>query len=360
MKDSSIDEAEINECSNGVSIENEQTEYDDWYSVEFPFEVDGEEEEDDEENYPILLYSETLHSELNIDDSLALIRSSKLSYREREKIVNVQMGNMALCRGIRGETLRSAGAFESLFSTVYELYDKIPSPLDRVWESLEKTSILKLATACWNACRDLGCGSAGNREAIRTTTINGKGGLQLLTEYLSIYDGISWCDITELHLRLLTSVIGTMRNITHSTTENSSSLHHFGVTKMLIWRLKEASRKQVDHIPSLPMTTDPWREAAFRSASTLINMSEKCPECAKVCGNDPHIVSLLIDSWGGNQKVLPLLHLGLATVLRSAKQQLSLNIYEKAWDEILNNEEQRQIVARTREEQRKAAARNKS
>jgi hypothetical protein len=350
MRTSLLDEAEIQTNS----IENESSEYYDWYSAEFPFEVEDEEEDKSQH----VTIASAIPTNLNIDDALTMIRSSTLSYCEKEKLINAQMGNMALCRGTRGEKLRSAGAVECLLSTVYELYDKIPCPLDTAGESFEIHAIFKLATACWNVSRDLACGSAGNRKAIRITSINGKCGLQLLADYLFIYDGVSWCQMSELHLKLLTSVIGTMRNATHSTAENCLALHQFGVSRMLIWRLTVASRRHGANMIVLPEATDPWREAAFRSASTLINMSEKCPECAEVCGFDPQIVSLLIDSWGGNQKVLPLLHLGLAAVLRSAKQQLPPNIYEKAWDDILTNEETRQAIARRREELRKAAARN--
>lgn len=269
-------------------------------------------------------------------------------YAERTKLVEMKMGSMAQCRGCQGEVLREAGAIAAILSTLQELVNKLPSPTDTGREE----GVLKLALACFGAARDLGCGSAGNREALREVESDGVGGMKLMALYLRRYDGIRWDEVDSLQLKLLSAVIGTMRNVTHSTPENIEQLHQNGVSEMLIWRLKYASG--CDDATTLPDSSEPCREGAFRSAATLINMAEKSRECAELYARDQNLVRLLVESWGGNNKKLPVLHLGLAAILRSAKAQSE--IFVDRWEEILVNEEQRKLVAQRCEEERKRVA----
>lgn len=311
---------------------------------------------DDSDDVVIESHFDRKYSELDTEQVMARIRSSEVDYCERTKLVELQMGTMALCRGDRGEELCRAGAIHALLYTLTELLNKVPAPQEPTSIHLETESIVRLAVACFGAIRDLACGSAGTREALRTIPFDGMGGMQLLSEYLRKYHGIYWHEIDSLHLKLLTCAIGAMRNVTHSTTENCTLLHHYGVSHMLIWRLKHGSGGDEDETIALPVSSDPWREGVFRSASTLINMAEKCSESAEVCATDPLVIRLLVESWGGSQRTCPLLHLGLAAVLRCAKQQLPPHLFNEEWDFILVNERQRKADAQKREEERKGLA----
>jgi hypothetical protein len=206
------------------------------------------------------------------------------------------------------------------------------------------------------------CHNASVRSEVRsfTTCCNGDGssddattGLQLMARYLAFYDSTSWQDLVDhgqVHLKLLTSVIGALRNVTHSTGENCVQLHNYGVTSLLSSRLLHAG-------PSLPDVTQPWREAAFRSGATLINMAEKCPECAVECARNVSLLHILIECWGGkacnSMKAAPMLHLGLAAILQAAEQELSEEDYSQSWKDILLNEEKRKQKAKRREAERK-------
>lgn len=304
--------------------------------------------------------SKNTYCGLTMEEAMARIRSTDVDYVERATLVEVQMGSMALCRGERGEELRRAGAIQALLETLTELLSKIPAPQQSTTVDMQTESIIKLAVTSWGAVRDLACGSPGNREALRLIVVDGIGGMQLLSNYLTLYDGLCCHDIDMLHLKLLTVVIGAMRNVTHATAENCAQLHHYGVSTMLIWRLKHGAQQAFDNLSiALPSASDPWREGAFRSASTLINMAEKCRASAEASAMDPEIITLLVESWGGNQKTSPLLHLGLAAVLGTAKRQLPSCQYNHKWDAILSNERQRKITAQKREEERKRLALSK-
>ena len=174
-----------------------------------------------------------------------------------------------------------------------------------------------------------------------------------MSEYLRNYHGVFWGELDCLHLALLACTIGAIRNVTHSTTENCILLHHHGVSQMLIWRLKHGSGYDENETMTLPAASHPWREGVFRCASALINLAEKCPESAEACAADPLAIRLLVESWGGSQRACPLLHLGLAAVLRCANQQLPPHLFDQSWGAILSNEQQRKGDAQKREEERK-------
>jgi len=277
-------------------------------------------------------------------------------YRERSCIVQTHMGNMTLCRGDRGKMLFQSGAIASLLATLAEVYSNLPPPNELI-PTDESTEAVLLATACWGAIRDLSCHNAEVRSAVRTFACyddNGGGGdvrgLQLMARYLAFYDLTTWEDIVcREHLSLLTSTIGAMRNITHSTGENCMELHSYGVTSLLSWRLLHAG-------PSLPDVDQPWREAAFRAGASLINMAEKCPGCASECAKNVTLLHILIECWGGkacNTMQAPMLHLGLAAILKAAKKELPAEEYAQSWNDILQNEEKRKRKAQRKEQERK-------
>lgn len=317
-----------------------------WFGGGFALDDNGDDE-------LIESQSDGKYSELDTGQLMSLIQSVDVDYRERTKLVELQMGSMALCRGERGEELRHAGALHALLFTLSELRCKIPAPRESTCIDDEVESMVRLAIACLGAIRDLACGSAGTREALRIISFDDMGGMQLLSEYLRKYDGVYWNELDNLHLKLLTCAIGALRNVTHSTTENCMLLHNNGVSEMLIWRLKYGSGQDDDDTLSLPASSDPWREGVFRSSSTLINMAEKCMESAELCASDPNVVRLLVESWRSSQKTCPLLHLGQAAILRRAKELLPTHRFDPSWDIILANEQHRKAAAQKREEQRK-------
>ena len=247
-------------------------------------------------------------------------------------------------------------------------------------------SVLDLAIICICALRDLACGSAMNRAAIlnfsssynRSEMINlpthqhnytchdSMSGVQIISYFIRRYHGLTWEDILSIpisskeqpsndenlehhkmttergkkELRLLTNIAGVIRNATHATKNNCIAFHNEGITDLFIWRLKYGNNNysNKDTI-TLPDVNQPWREACFRIASSLINMAEKCSNCATQCGEDFTTLYLLIESWGGvslhddNTTILsknkfknaqtPMLHLGLAAILHVAKSTLS-------------------------------------
>jgi hypothetical protein len=294
-------------------------------------------------------------------DTATTTHEVKRDYQQRTRIVQANMGSMAQCRGDRGELLRRAGAVDALLSTLYEIFDQFsrPSTKDDPKDETEEyndidTAILELAIACMGAVRDLACGLALNRSAIRKFRTNDgqTSGLQLLASYLELYHRIPWNNVPRpLHLRLLTNIIGALRNVTHSTPANCLELHRCNVTDMLVWRLLYGEEESSEGTDGLPATTCPWREASFRASATLINMAEKCDICALQCGQNVTLIYYLVDSWGGQKAAL--LHLGLLAIIRAAKEELPVDQYDAAWDKILANEEDRKRCARQKEEQRK-------
>mmetsp|Transcript_28016 Transcript_28016/g.41368 ORF Transcript_28016/g.41368 Transcript_28016/m.41368 type:complete len:347 (+) Transcript_28016:155-1195(+) len=273
-------------------------------------------------------------------------------YELRLQLVETEMGSMALCRGRRGDDLHQAGAIYGILWALEEMYDKVPHPKISSIASIETENATKLAIACWGAARDLSCGSALTRDALRELkTKTGMCGLELMVLFLRRYHEIYWDDLDTLHLKLVTNVIGVMRNVTHSTTENCKELNDRCVTTMLIWRLKKGSKSEANL--SLPSPSKRWREGAFRCCATLINMAEKSVECAKTCGMDFQLIPLLLESWGGLEKKMSVIHLGLVAVLQCAKDKLPNQKFDEVWDKILEREEARKLVARRREDHRK-------
>ena len=207
------------------------------------------------------------------------------------------------------------------------------------------------------------------------TTVTGP---QILASYIGRYHLLHWEDILHLQndsvcnergkreLRLLTDATGAIRNSSHSTPKTCAGLHSALVTEMFIWRLKEGSKQNgPESVPAtLPDSSRPWREASFRIAGSLINISERCSACAEFCGADLDLIHLLVEAWGGaaanntagakgkkkqTPASTPMLHLGLASVLRAAD---AISPLDEALRSILAKEDARKEFARKKEAER--------
>lgn len=257
------------------------------------------------------------------------------------------------------------------------------------WTILDQAAIA-LASACLGSIRDLACGNASNRADISEyiseispfcctstdpTTVTGP---QILASYVKRYHLLHWEDILHLEsengcigrgrkeLRLLTDATGAIRNSSHSTPKTCAGLHLALVTEMFIWRLKEGSEQDgLESVSTtLPDSSRPWREASFRIAGSLINISERCSACAEFCGADLDLIHLLVEAWGGaaanttagakgkkkqTSASTPMLHLGLAAILHAAD---AISPLDEALRSILAKEAARKEFARKKEAER--------
>ena len=207
------------------------------------------------------------------------------------------------------------------------------------------------------------------------TTVTGP---EILASYAQRYHLLHWEDILHLQndngcnergkreLRLLTDATGAIRNSSHSTPKTCAGLHSAMVTEMFIWRLKEGSKQDGPESvrTTLPDSSLPWREASFRIAGSLINISERCSACAEFCGADLDLIHLLVEAWGGvaanntagakgkkkqTPASTPMLHLGLAAILHAAD---AISPLDEALRSILAKEDARKEFARKREAER--------
>lgn len=259
------------------------------------------------------------------------------------------------------------------------------------WTMLDQAAVA-LASACLGSIRDLACGNSSNREDISEykteseispfsctsddpTTVTGP---EILASYIKRYHLLHWEDILHLQndngcnergkreLRLLTDATGAIRNSSHSTPKTCAGLHSALVTEMFIWRLKEGSKQDgPESAPTtLPDSSLPWREASFRIAGSLINISERCSACAEFCGADLDLIYLLVEAWGGaaanntagakgkkkqTPASTPMLHLGLAAILHAAD---AISPLDEALRSILAKEDARKEFARKKEAER--------
>lgn len=361
---------------------------------------------------------------------------SIIDLRRRMNLIKSHMGCMAQCRGARGESLREAGAIDSLLSIACRLISATNEddtfgtlPAIENGQSLEvndnafdvcceRHSLLRdknnhsdfdmhaknelhsttidLACASLGALRDLACGSALNRAAFLSwepassqtfSTIFMENGAHVLVAYIQRYDGLSWEDILCLgdatkperaedtshnytargrkEIRMLTNALGAIRNSSHSTADVCQSFYSYGLVDLLIRRLvHDASSTYNNGVSVLPNATQPWREACFRTAGSLINLAEKCPDVATKLASNRKIIYILLETWGGTTAItcnseksnkkslrgLPLLHLGLAAVLNAAARNGGL---DDIMIQVLEKEKERKKVAQRREEERK-------
>ena len=276
------------------------------------------------------------------------------------------------------------------------------------------TTAMELAMSCLGSIRDLTCGSALNRAAVLEWTPTSmesyrakpiKNGIHVLSAYVRRYDRVKWEEILSLkergcpdtsnssnfdtttytargkkELRLLANALGTIRNTSHSTPDVCRAFFDDGLVDILVWRLmpdtitphhgQTANDNEVSS--SLPDSSKPWRESCFRAAGSLINLAEKCPGVAYQLGSNRQLIYLLMEAWGGasafksalnapskntsakSLKTLPLLHLGLASVLNAAGSGGALEGgLDGVMMQVLEKEQLRKIAAQRSEEERK-------
>ena len=305
-------------------------------------------------------------------------------------IIARYMGTMAQCR-IHCAQLRNAGVVGVLVKLLeLQLNANHLKPSSGSTINQEQiTYEIEVVTGASGALRDMSCAHADIRREVRE-----HGGLQLLFQHLYKYHGISWDTLSESQngdLKLFTNVCGAIRNVTHSTRANCVILHELGLTEELIWRLMHGSDNMFDlqtpekqhtrtelYPPkydditlttklSFPDLSKPWRDASYRAVGSIINIAEKCDECAIMCASNPVLIELLVDCWGGKNKRQNkvFLHLGLAAILTKANQILKGGLPDKLND-ILVKEERRRKAAqehekiRLRTKQQQQQATNKS
>jgi hypothetical protein len=220
-------------------------------------------------------------------------------FQERTELIILNMGSLRLCQLDRGELLRELGAIKSLLDSLSDtrhwciLHTEVIQKRDEL-----TTAAIKLSIACWQALRELACGSIGNRTAIRKYRKKEVSGIQLMVYYLEIFEMVSWEVMDTLQLQLVTAVIGVMRNVSHKTYENCKQLHECGATTLLVTKLLQGAQKG-----NLPGQESPWREGCFRAGGTLINLSEEYEPCLQYCSTNSLLVSILYGSWGTNQRL---------------------------------------------------------
>lgn len=286
-----------------------------------------------------------------------------------------------------------------LFTSVQDDFD------DVAIEELNMTT-LDLAIASLGSLRDLACGSALNRAAflvwkpptvpLLQPSIRIDNGVHVLVACIKRYDGFSWEHILYLdapttdnasdgpytvrgkkEIRLLTNALGVIRNSSHSTADVCQEFFACGLVDLLLRRLMG------DNTPNnngsddsvLPDATKPWREACYRTAGSLINLAEKCPDVAMKLASNRQIIYFLLETWGGanftsmnnekgnrsrSLKRLPLLHLGLAAVLNAAANGALEGGLDDTMILVLDRERERKRLAQKREEDRKLLQKKKT
>mmetsp|Transcript_12693 Transcript_12693/g.22839 ORF Transcript_12693/g.22839 Transcript_12693/m.22839 type:complete len:493 (-) Transcript_12693:30-1508(-) len=322
--------------------------------------------------------------------------------------VNSDCSSIVLLPTMASEPLHSKGDMkfdlENLCDNHQHLRNNNPSFDGIVMNQLDMTA-LDLAISCLGSLRDLACGSALNRAALLewthpSTTQYGthciENGVHILSAYVKRYDQWKWEDILSLNeqvsnrnsnataidstentdrgkkeLRLLTNALGTIRNASHSTPDVCQEFFNHGLVDPLVWRLMpdaalENPETTMPTKSSLPDASRPWREACFRSAASLINLAEKCPDVAYQLGSNRRLLYLLIETWGGANAItfdpnkansstrgLPLLHLGLAAILNAAGNKALQGGLDDVMVQVLEKENMRKRVAQRKEEERK-------
>jgi hypothetical protein len=307
------------------------------------------------------------------------------------------------------ELLHSDTNFTTQCSKHKHLTNGYLFPKSMTWDALHSAA-LDLTNSCLGALRDLSCGSSLSRSAILdwTTpftislhyTCNGEkrlqvhNGIHLICAYMLRYHKLRWDDVLSLNecnsvttndsttlisvtergkkeLRLLTNALGAIRNTSHSTPGNCQAFFECGLTDLLVWRLCATLNHPEDGRTNNATNRTPldntryWREAKYRAAGSLINLAEKCPSVACQLGSDRQLILLLIETWGGAKalssdpkklKSIPLLHLGLAAILRAADDGALEGGLDDCMKRILEKEQIRKKIAQKKEDERKKDA----
>mmetsp|Transcript_19287 Transcript_19287/g.27136 ORF Transcript_19287/g.27136 Transcript_19287/m.27136 type:complete len:540 (+) Transcript_19287:24-1643(+) len=245
---------------------------------------------------------------------------------------------------------------------------------------------LDLASAAFCALRDLACGNATNRHALNERIFKDQlmaqnrdeqtlilfdieeslmRGTDLISLYLLRYHHLEWFKIMTLtefdfipdssehdvircgeknfpstqrgkkELRLMTSLIGAVRNASHGTRSTCKAFCSKNIlytedvkvslADLLIWRILDgssfrecSSEKDFSHdqlssckqpfliLNLLPDTTNPYREACYRCAGSIINLAEKSSCFALKCSKDDRLLLQLVHSWGGIGSIIEL------------------------------------------------------
>ena len=368
-------------------------------------------------------------SNVNSSDNYTCILCYIITLHQRIITVQNYMGTMAQCRGTGGDILREAGAISALLNVVWYLTlnsndddcsrldfncmcndllhlrknDDSTSFDDIVTNELQMTAI-HLATSCLGSLRDLACGSALNRSAILIWTPPPscsnvscmiENGVHLLCEYVARYDGYKFEDILSMkqrefdttraeeatieclatytdrgkkEIRMLTNVLGVVRNTSHSTPDVCQEMFKHGIVYRLVRLLltsSSGSRNGQENTSSLlPDVSCPWREASFRTAGSLINLAEKCTDVASLLATNRQLILCLLEFWGGStanvidkfktsSRALPVLHLGLAAILNAAADGGLVGGLDEVMTCVLKNETIRRTGAQKREDERK-------
>ena len=260
---------------------------------------------------------------------------------------------------------------------------------------------LDLATTCLGSLRDLACGSAENRSALLSwipppnNSLSHddqciiENGVHVICAYINRYHQMTWEDIISLkqrgsaepnttlytyrgktELRLITNALGVTRNSSHSTPVICQAYFNHKIVDALVWHIMPHTQDDVDILSSssLPDVSCPWREACFRIGASLINIAEKCKDAGHQIARNRRLIYLLIETWGGleainlnnptNSKInkvssLPVLHLGLLSILNAAESGVLEGGLDDVMKQVLEKEKLRKIAAQRREEERK-------
>lgn len=251
----------------------------------------------------------------DLTTTIALLGNTSIEpISRRTKLILVHAGSMAQCRGKNGAPLLAAGIVPALLRWISTLNRTAPSTLARESIAVALASL-----------RDLACGSAPARRAIWSDP-----NLPSLLFLLHASTG---------EPRLVSNLMSLFRNISHScSAREAEGFHEAGGTGELAARALEEA--------------EVWREASYRAAGALTNLCERSARVAEwVAGFHPRLVGLLVECWGGKpgKRRFPLLHLGLARVLRILDERGGL---KEEWKLILINEGKRKLMAQEKERRR--------
>ncbi len=151
---------------------------------------------------------------------------------QRKNIIERHMGSMALTRGKLGDKLREVGALDALLTLLHGIVTYQEDDL------MDKKEILELVIVALMALRDLACGNSLNRLSIGNFTIlkscgddstSADTGIGIISYFIERYHEQSYTEILSLpddggeeptergrlELKVLTCVVGVVRNITH-------------------------------------------------------------------------------------------------------------------------------------------------
>lgn len=249
--------------------------------------------------------------------------SSEKDFVDRSVIVRTNVSSWG--DWYRGEMLREVGAMDALLSILSEVHDRV---VPGTAKNDTTIAAFNLATSCWQSLRELACGSIGNRTAIRLYNDDDgvNNGLELMTNYLRAFSEVGYREMDCHELGIVTSVIGVMQNVTHKTPENCKPIHDYGASELLIDKLLVPDEDDDD---TLPDQSQPWREACFRAAVTLINIMEEYEPCLELCSMNAAVIPVLLESWGKNKRLKDLFR----RLLQAARRNLSVVEYQEDWEE---------------------------